>query len=60
MEPGRMQIRIRQLTRALIVAGALLGPLTACTQDRGGQSERGAAPQVWEPIDKDFKGCEGG
>jgi hypothetical protein len=48
--------------RTLAIVGALGLSVGACTQRSEDRQERGAAqaPAVWEPIEKDFKGCEGG
>jgi hypothetical protein len=43
-------------TRALLVALALSSSIAACNRRHG---EHGP-PAVWEPIDEEFKGCEGG
>jgi hypothetical protein len=48
----------------MMVVAALAAPLCACQAKPEGGSPAGSAsaalPAPWEPIDKDFKGCEGG
>jgi hypothetical protein len=50
-------------TRTLLIVLALLAPAGACKGPRGEPDPAGGAaplPALWEPVDKDFKGCEGG
>ena len=48
--------------RALLLAGGMVATVAACEGRRGEPAEGAVAgrPAVWEPIDADFKGCEGG
>jgi len=51
-----MRIRVdKTFALALLCASSLV----ACAQ-RGDRAHAAASAEVWEPIDKDFKGCEGG
>ena len=38
----------------------LLSSLALAACARAGGSTDAAAPQPWEPVDRKFKGCEGG
>ena len=50
--------------RALVLVGALMASFCACKGRAGSDPEHQAGtagqPALWEPIDPDFKGCEGG
>jgi hypothetical protein len=46
---------------SLVILGTLAASAGACKQPSGTEPPAAAtAPAVWEPIDKDFQGCEGG
>jgi hypothetical protein len=52
---------------SILLFGTLAVSVCACKQPSGSEPPAAssgaagpAAPAVWEPIDKDFKGCEGG
>jgi hypothetical protein len=46
--------------RLMVVLGAALA-LAVCGCGKSSDVERaGGQPALWEPIDADFKGCEGG
>jgi hypothetical protein len=48
--------------RALLLAGSMVATAAACKGPRDEHAGGTVAgrPAVWEPIDADFKGCEGG
>jgi len=53
---------MNESVRALVLVGVLAASVCACTA-RTDEKSRGDATgpvALWEPIDKDFKGCEGG
>ncbi len=58
---------MNESVRALVFAGVLVAAACAC-KGRADEKSQGVATgatlaspvALWEPIDKDFKGCEGG
>jgi hypothetical protein len=56
-----MQASVKTM-RAMLLAGCVVATVAACKGSRGEHAGGTVAgrPAVWEPIDEDFKGCEGG
>ena len=50
----------RRRMGALVLFGGIAAAVCACRKPSGDEQRGGKAPALWEPIDKEFKGCEGG
>ena len=52
----------REKMRTFVLAGAVAASVCACKERAGVDlsADGSAVPAVWEPIDRNFQGCEGG